>query len=177
MIKSLFDVFRESMLHNSRGTRKEALDRFLERMRADPAYLEMLARDYFDRMAAVHMVRENPSGGVSVVRTGLLAEKQDRRPVSVEERKARGVDAAKRTERAFTELKARIRNVILLDLELPNGKRLRSATGAECKKAGGFYEAVARHLKPSQVVDKHLTEANLQDIRARYFQRNKAVAA
>lgn len=60
---------------------------------------------------------------------------------------------------------------------MPNGKALRHATGAECASAGGFYAEIGKHLKATQVVDKHMSEANLQDIRARYFQRNEVKAA
>jgi hypothetical protein len=190
MRKPLFDVFRDAMMRKPTGTRKEALDHFLGKVKADPAYLDELALDYFERMSSSWAAREAPQGftfgrtpeseqriertrqtretnaGLTVV----AGEEIDRR------RKARAESAA-RSAGALADLKARIRDVVLLDLILPNGKALRDATGADCAKAGGFYAAVAKHLKPTQVVDKHLSEANLQDIKARYFQRNAARTA
>lgn len=160
MTKPLFDVFREAMERKPGASRKEALDYFVARMKAEPVYLEELAVDYFGRMAAAWTVRDEKQG-YSFGRTVDLKVVRERRAKS-----------AARAAAAYTDLKAKVRAVVLLDLMLPNGKALRHATGAECEKAGGFYAAVAKHLKPTQVVDRHLTEANLQDIRARFFSRN-----
>jgi hypothetical protein len=192
MTKPLFDVFRESMLHNPDGSRKEAQDHFIAAMKSDPAYLEMLALDYFERMAAYHVVRKDTLGH-SFVRTEVSQDRNERIRDSLVNRSApppgapsassvetietarrKREESAARTAEAFAELKAKVRNIILLDLELPNGKKLRNATGAECKKAGGFYAEIAKHLKPSQVVDRHMSEADLQSIRARFFQTNVA---
>jgi len=81
-------------------------------------------------------------------------------------------EGAARSATALATIKEKLREVLLLDLVLPNGKTLREATGADCARAGGFYVEVSKHIKPTQVVDKHLTEANLRDIRSRYFQSN-----
>lgn len=182
MTKPLFDVFREAMIGNPDGSRKEQQDGFIERMKSDPAYLEMLARDYFERMAAVWMPRAEPTGGHSFVRTEVSQDKVERqshpRPASkpLELVRRTREESAARTAAAFEELKAKVR-VVLLDLVLPNGKALRDATGAECAKAGGFYSEIAKHIKPTQVVDRHLSEGDLQNIRARFYQANKVDAA
>lgn len=190
MTKPLFDVFRESMLHNPDGSRKEAQDHFIEAMKSDPAYLDMLARDYFERMAAVWTVRHDKLGH-SFARTEVSEDKNERirealinraappaaspaPPEQIELARRKREESAARTAQAFDELKAKVRNIILLDLELPNGKKLRNATGAECKKAGGFYAEVAKHLRPTQVVDRHMSEADLQNIKSRFFQANVA---
>lgn len=198
MTKPLFDVFRESMLNNPDGSRKEVQDHFLAVMESDPGYLKMLALDYFERMAAVHFVRKDRLGH-SFARTDVSQERNDRIRESLVSRSAAPVadaaistpatvvgdieaarrkreEASARTASAFAEMKEKVRNIILLDLVLPNGKQLRHATGSECKKAGGFFTAVSNHLKPSQVVDKHLSEADLQNVRARFFQRNETAA-
>lgn len=56
----------------------------------------------------------------------------------------------------------------LLDLVLPNGKKLRNATGADCKglapKIGVWLGQVARKLQPSQTVGKVLSEKEVREI-------------
>lgn len=184
MTKSLFDVFRESMLANPNGSRREAMDRFAEAMKADPVYLDMLARDYFERMSAVWTVTGGDTSHV-FERTGPSAERGARiseakagvarllsrrsAPPTPGQREA----AARLAADQLAQYRATVR-AALLDLPMPDGKLLRHATGAECTKAGGFYTAIGKHLKPTQVVDKHLTENDLQNIRARFYQANEA---
>ena len=159
MTKPLFDVFREALLANPDGSRKEAQDAFVDAMRSNPIYLEKLAVDYFVRMSAVYAVKKVPHGNTF----GRVGDKRTKRD-----------EASQRTQAAFSDLKAKMRAVILLDLALPNGKLLRQSTGTECAKAGGFFAEVAKHIKPTQTVDRHLSEAELQNIRARFYQRNAA---
>ena len=184
MTKPLFEVFRTVMMDIADGSRKEQQDAFVDRMAADPEYMALLARDYFERMAAVWTVRIDAPGSKAFVRTEVSADKIERqshpRPSVTLVRRTQE-EAATRTATAFDAMRAKvresIRQVVLLDLPLPNGKALRNATGAEGAKAGGFYSAVAKSIKPTQVVDRHLTEADLQNIRARYYQANKDAAA
>ena len=63
--------------------------------------------------------------------------------------------------------KDRIRTVVLMDLQLPSGKKLRDATFAECGAAGGWFKVLATKGKPSQVVGKVLTEQDLQKLKVR----------
>lgn len=178
MTKPLFDVFRAVMMENANGSRKEALDDFVARMKADPGYLDTLATDYFERMAAVWTVRTETPANKAFVRTEVSQDKVERMsgprvtPKPIELVRRTREEAAARTDRAFQEMKAKVRGVILLDLMLPNGKALRDATGSECAKAGGFYAEVAKSIKPTQVVDRHLSEGDLQNIRARFYQAN-----
>lgn len=180
MTKPLFDVFRSTMMDNAAGSRKEAQDAFVERMKSDPAYLEMLARDYFDRFAAVWTVRTEAKDSKAFLRTEVSQDKVERmsgpravvQPIGLVRRTKD--EAAARTTAVFEEMKAKVRGIILLDLILPNGKALRDATGAECAKAGGFFSEVAKAIKPSQVVDRHLSEGDLQNLRARFYQANEA---
>jgi hypothetical protein len=177
--KPLFDVFRSALMDNATGSRKEAQDDFVQRMSADPAYLELLATDYFERMSAVWTVRTEGDASKAFIRTDASQDKVERmshpravvRPVLVRRTKE---EAAARTATVFAEMKASIRDIVLLDLLLPNGKALRDATGAECAKAGGFFTEVSKVLKPTQVVDRQLTESDLHNIRARFFLANAA---
>lgn len=162
----LFDIFRNAMLANPDSSRKETFNIFLEAVRSDAIYLDALASDYFHRMEAQWRVSRIGESH-SLVGTPVT---QRRAEISTERRKGH----VERSAQAHTDLKARLRSVILLDLTLPNGKKLRDATGAECAKAGGFYTEVARHIKPTQVVDKHLNEAELRNIQARFESRAAA---
>ena len=173
MTKPLFDVFRAVMLENPDDSRKAALDAFVARMKADPAYLEILARDYFDRMAAVWVVRAEGKASVSLVRTEVAQDKAERISQTLRSRAPQRSREEQKAEVAkiYDRMKASLR-VVLLDLQLPDGTALRNATGAQCAKAQGFFGAVAKHVGPTQVVDKHLTESDLQNIRARFFLKN-----
>ncbi|NNV20571.1 hypothetical protein EHE22_09055 [Ochrobactrum pseudogrignonense] len=180
MTKPLFDVFRSTMMNSAAGSRKEAQDAFIEQMKSDPEYVELLARDYFDRMAAVWTVRTETQASKVFTRTDVSQDKVERmshprgqvKPLELVRRTRE--ETAARTATAFEEMKAKVRSIVLLDLVLPDGKALRDATGSECAKAGGFFSEVAKALKPTQVVDKNLTENDLQNIRARFYQANEA---
>jgi hypothetical protein len=166
------------MIGNPSGSRKEHEDAFIKAMKADPAYLEMLARDYFERMSAVYMVREVAQNVHTFTKTGVSIDKgaQISASKSTEVVRRERAESAARAADTLAAMKAKVREVVLLDLPMPDGKLLREATGAECAKAGGFYEAVGRALKPTQVVDKHLSEGDLQNIRARFYQKNEVAA-
>lgn len=162
MIKrtNLFGAFRKAMMNNPDASRKEAFELFLESMRSDPAYLHDLALNYFDNMVGQWKV-DRIGKSHSLVATSAAHRRAE---VSAERR----TESVARIAKATDELKSRLRAIILLDMTLPNGKKLRDATGAECAKAGGFYTEVSRHLKPTQVVDKHLSEAELRNIQTRF---------
>lgn len=182
MTKPLFDVLRQAMMNNPDGSRKEQQDAFVQMVTADTAYFEMLAIDYFERMSAPRMVVRDRLG-VTFARTGASQDAIDRAsqsrsspPAIALVRRSPEV-AAEQTAVALDEMRAKLRSVVLLDLVLPNGKALRDATGAECAKAGGFFADVAKSVTPSQVVGKHRTEGELQNIKARFFQKNTKDAA
>jgi len=67
---------------------------------------------------------------------------------------------------AASELKAAIKEaatrMVLLDLEMPNGKALRDCTGKECKRIGGWLVAVAAAVKPGDVIGAVLSEAQVR---------------
>lgn len=194
MTKPLFDVFRDAMLANPKGSRKEAMDRFVAAMKSEPVYIDMLARDYFERMSANYIVREEKLGHsfgrtdaaeskcekISAALVGRNTVKAEQPVVpfcpklSPEEREAQRAAAQAEGKAIYEAMVAQIRDVILLDIVMPDGKRLRESTGADCAKAGGFFAEVGKRIKPTQVVDKHLTENDLKNIRARYFIANAA---
>jgi hypothetical protein len=160
MIKkiSLHDTFRNAMLSNSKGSRKEQFEAFLETMESNKAYLTALATDYFDReFAKWKLERVGKAGSLSLVAT---APKQQ----TAEQRQARKQEF----EREYQAKKPAIIATILLNLEMPNGKRLRDCTGADLNKFGGFYTELARHMKPTEIVDKKFSEADLKRVYSRF---------
>lgn len=52
--------------------------------------------------------------------------------------------------------------VVLMDMIMPNKKRLRDCSGAECAAVGGWLSVVATRMSPSAIVGKTFSE---QDIR------------
>lgn len=54
--------------------------------------------------------------------------------------------------------------VILLDLMMPNGKRLAECTAIDCRKAGGFYERLASIIPDGKTVGEVLSESQVRTI-------------
>ena len=149
-MKTLFETFRRAMMFKSDPSRKEVLEKFRADVKNTPALIDDLVTDYFERQSGNWMQTQTSLG------RSFEKVQHDRK------------ESADRNLRAFDDLKSGIRKIILMDLTLPNGKMLRYATGAECVKAGGFYLEVAKHVKSTQVVDKHLTEDDLKNIQLRF---------
>lgn len=127
-----------------------------------------VSQDKVDRQSTPRAERPSPAPTVPALAAAIAEIKKPELVRRTME------EATARTAIAFNEMKAKLRSVVLLDLLLPDGKALRDATGAECAKAGGFFADVAKTLKPSQVVDRHLREGDLQNIKARFYQKNEA---
>ncbi|WP_448043794.1 hypothetical protein [Bradyrhizobium liaoningense] len=162
MIKkiSLFELFRSAVMRDPKASRKDAFEGFLESVQDNPAAIKVMAEEYFYRQYA-QWKPEKVGKSYSLVATPATERRVETSIVKRQEN-------AQRFAKKKDEVKERIIRVILLDLTLPTGKKLRDATGAECAKAGGFYTEIARHLKPSQVVDKHMNERDLQELWTRY---------
>ena len=78
---------------------------------------------------------------------------------------------AKQTVAAVTKTKALIKErithearVILLDLVMPNSKRLGDCTGTECTKIGGWLSQLAKKVPPTKTVGETLSEQQVFDI-------------
>lgn len=170
MIKrlGLFDAFREAMLSDPKGSRKDAFKRFLATMESDPKYLATLAEDYFDRACASWKV-EKIGDSHSLVGTAAVQRRTD---VSATQR----AETAKERNKLAADLAVRVRQVIILDLPLSCGKKARECTGTEIGREGGFWTEVARHMQPNQVLDKAMGEQELRDIRSRFERKPKRAA-
>lgn len=180
MTKPLFDVFREAKMRKPTASHKEACDWFIAKMQADPAYLELLAREYFERMSVnwtATKVKHGFAFGRTAAAESTIQRRSATRIMTAEEMREARQKFLKKNKKRVDEIRSMFRNTVLLDLTLPNGKALRHATSADCAKAGGFYAEIAKHIKPTQVVDRHLTENDLKGIQARFFLRNIKDAA
>jgi hypothetical protein len=65
------------------------------------------------------------------------------------------------TEAEITAVAEKLRVVVLLDLVLPNGKKLRECSGQECRQAGGWLTAVADRIGNRGIVGEKLSEAEV----------------
>lgn len=54
--------------------------------------------------------------------------------------------------------------IILMDMQMPTGKRLRDCNAVECKKAGGWHIKIAAKLKPGQTVGSVFSESQLRKL-------------
>jgi hypothetical protein len=154
---NLFDAFLNALKRNPESSRKEAFEAFLETVRSDPAYIVALADDYFYRMEAQWRNQQDArTGSYSVVAT------------PAKQRRAEVAASKDRIAKAKEELAEKIRPFIWLEMEMPNGKKLRHCTGAELAQFGGAFLAISKELKPNQVVDKHLSEQDIRNIASRF---------
>jgi hypothetical protein len=74
---------------------------------------------------------------------------------------------AQRTIEARRQLKERIdyeTRVMLLDLVMPNEKKLSDCTGKECCQFGGWLQLVGRKVPATKTVGETLTETQLQGL-------------
>jgi len=157
---NLFRAFEAAMRRNPDASRKEAFDYFLTEAEADPRYLVALADHYFHQQAANWRI-EKVGPHVSILTaTPAHQHRIDKAQAQRAEKEAR-----------ITEKVAHRKVVLLMKLQLPGGMYLVDASYADLGKADGFYAEVRRHLKPGQVVGKHLTEDDLRNIWSRFNQR------
>lgn len=162
---NLFEAFRNARMRNPDASRKEAFRYFLTEVQRDPQYLVLMAEYYFD-----HQFKENEPVQIGDSTVLSATPEKLRRLEKAKVRRAETKDMVEK------EVK-RLNTVILMSLVLPNGKKLRDATGAECAKAGGFYTEVSRHLKGTQVVGKQLEESELRNILSRFDKKPQARTA
>jgi hypothetical protein len=166
VVSKIFDAFRRAILADPKAARKEAADRFYAEIIADPEKVRSLIDAEFYRLAAQWEAKEIGPGNHTLTGTPATT----RRAVTVADRAASKARVAKVQE----ELAASIRPFIWLEMEMPNGKKLRHCTGAELAKFGGAFTEMSKHLKPTQVVDRHLSEADLRAIYSRFNSGKRA---
>jgi hypothetical protein len=136
--EDLFEMWQKAVERDSECTRVVWLYAFRN-------YLTALDRDERDRRRSrVEGDRADTSAAASVMRTRRAKMAIDDSDSEIAER-----------------AKSRL---VLMNLILPNGKRLQEATFADCKGAGAFFEKVAKLGKPKQIVGETVTEERLQSL-------------
>jgi len=185
-MNSLNEVMRRIVANHGADSRKAAYDAFLAEMKSDAKYLDALAREHFDREFPKWERKEVAPGSNVIVppRSSLMEIFASSSPVgfSVASRRSPQVSRENKAQRAAeinrqaAAIAHRVRRVVLMDLRLPCGKLLRDATFADCANAGGWFVELARHGKPSEAVDKKLSEADLQNIWSRFDSKAERVA-
>lgn len=162
MIKKvhIFDVFRNAMMNDPDGSRDDQFNAFLEEVKENPKYIKALAEDYFYRMYAQWKVDKE---GKSHTLAATPATER-RAELSAEKRKER----AEQVTQKAVEIANQVRRIVLLDLPMPNGKKLRDCTFSEVGKFGNWMSELATHGKPTQVISHRLNEKEVQNIYSRY---------
>jgi hypothetical protein len=168
IMSEIFEIFRRVMLADPKAARKDAADRFYAEVVTDKARVRAIIDAEFYRLAAQWEPKEIGPGNHTLAGTPATA----RRAVTTADR----ATSAARIAKVREELVASIRPFIWLEMEMPNGKKLRHCTGAELAKFGGAFLEMSKHLKPTQVVDRHLSEADLRAIYSRFNGSSKRVA-
>lgn len=56
---------------------------------------------------------------------------------------------------------------LLLELPMPNGKRLRECTGKDCRAMGSWMGKIGERIKPTDIVGQVLSEAEVRKISGR----------
>lgn len=161
----VFEAFRRAMLTDPRAARKEAADRFYADIIADPTQVRSVIDAEFYRLAAQWEAREIGPGNHTLAGTPTTT----RRAMTAVQR----AESKARTASVQAEMAATIRPFIWLEMEMPNGKKLRHCTGAELARFGGAFLEMSKHLKPSEVVDRHLSEADLRSIYSRFIDHKR----
>jgi len=100
-----------------------------------------------------------------VVRLTRRAVEEQRPKKTREERTAQKRQHAAQIRSRVTERVREQAEKMLLDLEMPNGKRLRDCTGNDCARFGGWYKRLADKVGPRKLIGDVLSE---QDVRKLY---------
>lgn len=120
------------------ATEQDLINKFASRAREDEEYL----------LAAIEY---------AVVQN--LQTLQRRKIVDPVERKTQRADLKKAADLVVENIKEQI---LLLNQEMPNGKRLRFCSGAEVAKFGAGYSKIAKKVGPTKLVGAVLSEPEVR---------------
>jgi hypothetical protein len=109
--KAVRDLLADIVAANHGASDKTLLAKFIERLREDDEYFLAAAAYAFDNAL-------------------LALRREDKRPTAVQKATTATVRAREAVEHA--RMVARIKVKVMLNLSMPNGKKLRSCTGSEC---------------------------------------------
>jgi len=142
--RSVRDLLAEIITTNPQSSDRLLLEKFVEQLREDDDYFLAAAEYAFDN--AMRALRREQARPTPQQRAELAAE--------------RAKHAA-----AHAKLVSRIKAKVLLNLAMPNGKKLRDCTGEECRHFGGWCLRVAAKVGLAKLVGDVLSE---QQVRALY---------
>jgi hypothetical protein len=136
------DLLREVLRDYAKATETKRRMVFISRARDDDAVATQIIGNWFDR----YKQALTPS-------TKSAHETRE----AAQQRRA---DSASSVQRIV----AQVREVVLLDMVTPNGKKLRHLTGRECKEIGGWFGKIATKVKAAQKVGSALSEMQIRKL-------------
>jgi hypothetical protein len=90
----------------------------------------------------------------------------DKHRETVRKSRARAKAIRRAEARLVESLAQTVAKVAYLELTMPNGKKLRNCTFADCGAFGGFYKRLALKGKPSEIVGKKMTDEDIRNLYA-----------
>lgn len=156
--QDLYQMLIDLIRGNPRASEKETLDELWDQVKSNSQIYRLLIDNWFIRNYSNLRDRiEVKEDGSTVYKT---PRKSFYRPASAS------------TERAVKI----IRNLVIMDLLMPNGKQLRDCTFADLANLGNWARDLCKHGKPTEVVGKKLTEDQVRDVWARHALKGQMVA-
>jgi hypothetical protein len=165
---NLTALFERVLKNNPDGSRKEHFATFRDEVKAHPTAIDDIIADYFDRVYATRKI-EKIGDSHSVV---FSAPERQRIEDVVARREARESAKKDRDDRV-QGLVAKVHQVVMLDLPMPNGKKLRHCTFAETKRFEGFFGKLSKHGKPTQTVGNELNEADIRNLYSQFEKKHR----
>jgi hypothetical protein len=136
-------LLRQLVEENKRASEKTIKKMFLGRVRDDDEMIDAIVEYWF----ANHFRK---LASPEEIEASLQFKRQDRS------------SAAKVAKTAVTNKIIETAKIMLLDLTMGNGKKLRDCTGKDCAKAGGWLTKIAAAIKPTDVVGAVLSETQVR---------------
>jgi hypothetical protein len=136
-------VFQEIKRSNSKASHKILVQLLAERMREDDDALKAAA-DYI----------------VTACEVAQIGYAERERKTTTPEQRAEVAEQIANTAEAIKN------QILVLNLEMPNGKRLRNCTGREMAQFGSAYQRIAKRVGPTKTVGTVLDEAGVRKLMA-----------
>src|SRR5262245_10718011 len=140
------EILRRLLEKNPSWGRGQLLDEFKRLVENSPSHLEAIIEYWFSNNYY------------------SLLERPDRS----DERRQRQASQTSQFRKALNEkIDDRVK-VVLLDMQMPNGKPLRNCTGTECKalsgRMGAWLLRISKQMKPTDIVGDVLTETQIKKL-------------
>jgi hypothetical protein len=163
----ILKAFREAVLADPKESRKSAFNRFYVAVIHEPDLVRAIIEADFYRRAASSQPKEIGPGNYTLAPTPAAA----RRAATASERATDAAASKARIAKAIEKTAASVRPFVWLKMIMPNGKKLEDCTGAEIGKFGGVFTEIAKRIKPTQVVGRHLTNEDFLNVASRLGKR------